>query len=128
MAKYNPFFEKAGMQKVAESKPSVHLGNALGQFEVLGFDLALMAGTSYNEQKTKDTGIAPIVDVLVELSLRDGSFRRRIANLKNIYPKHEEFTEKIEKLNTEELAVALKRLSFCAQSKVYLFWRKQANA
>jgi hypothetical protein len=41
---------------------------------------------------------------------------------KNIYPKHEEFTQKISALNGAELAVMLKRLSFCNQSKVYLFW------
>jgi ABC-type ATPase with predicted acetyltransferase domain len=32
MAKYNPFFEKAGLQRVAESKPSRHVLNALGRF------------------------------------------------------------------------------------------------
>jgi ABC-type ATPase with predicted acetyltransferase domain len=128
MAKYNPFFEKAGMQRIAESKPSIHMALALWQLEVLGFDLALMAGTSYNEQKIKDVGITPIVDVLVELSQHDGSIRRRLSNLKNIYPKHEEFTAKIVEFNASELALALKRLSFCAQSKVYLFWKKEASA
>ena len=86
MAKYNPFFEKAGMQRIAESKPSIHMALALRQLEVLGFDLALMAGTSYNEQKLKEIGIAPIVEVLVELSRHDESIRRRLSNLKNIYP------------------------------------------
>ena len=116
------------MQRIAESKPSIHMALALWQLEVLGFDLALMAGTSYNEQKIKDVGITPIVDVLVELSQHDGSIRRRLSNLKNIYPKHEEFTAKIVEFNASELALALKRLSFCAQSKVYLFWKKEASA
>jgi hypothetical protein len=38
MAKYNPFFEKAGIQKVAESKPSKSVTEALAKLEALGFD------------------------------------------------------------------------------------------
>ena len=67
--------------------------------------------------------------MLTELSQHDGSIRRRLASTKNIYPKHEEFTAKISATqHVAELAVALKRLSFCAQSKVYLFWKKQTVA
>ena len=124
MAKYNPFFEKAGMRRIAESTLSKHVLNALSQLEQLGFDTSLMASTSYNEQKMQQTEAKPIVDILTELSLHDGSIRRRLASTKNIYPKHEEFAAKITQLSTSELAVALKRLSFCAQSKVYLFWKK----
>ena len=124
MAKYNPFFEKAGMQRIAESKPSTHVVHALQELERLGFDTALMASASYNEQKLLQTEAKPIVDALTELSLHDGSIRRRLASTKNIYPKHEEFTAKIEEFGIGELAVVLKRLSFCAQSKVYLFWKK----
>ena len=127
MAKYNPFFEKAGMQRIAESKPSTHLSHALQELEQLGFDTALMASTNYNEQKLQQTDAKPIIDTLTELSQHDGSIRRRLASTKNIYPKHEEFTAKIKELNIVELAVVLKRLSFCAQSKVFLFWKKQAS-
>jgi GNAT superfamily N-acetyltransferase len=122
MAKYNPFFEKAGMMRIAESKTSIHLTNALSQLETLGFDTALLAATTITEQKIHATGTKPIVHILTELSKHDGSIRRRLANLKNVYPKHEEFTEKISQLNATELAKVLKKLSFCAQSKVYLFW------
>lgn len=124
MAKYNPFFEKAGMQRIAESKPSKHILKALSQLEQLGFDNALMGSPGCNQQKLEQTGTRPIIDILTELSQHDGSIRRRLASTKNIYPKHEEFTAKIEQLSTSELAVVLKRLSFCAQSKVFLFWKK----
>jgi GNAT superfamily N-acetyltransferase len=125
MAKYNPFFERAGMQPIAESKPTAHLSHALQELDHLGFDTALMASTDYNKQKLEQTSTKPIIDVLIELSLHDGSVRRRLCNLKNVYPHHEEFAEKIAEFDIAELAVALKRLSFCAQSKVYLFWKKE---
>jgi hypothetical protein len=44
--------------------------------------------------------------------------------LRSVYPRHEEFVAKIRELDAVGLAKALKRLSFMAQSKVYLFWRK----
>ena len=125
MAKYNPFFEKAGMQKIAESKPNVHVLNALSRLVQLGFDTALMGSPSYTEQKLEQTGTKPIIDLLTDLSLHEGSVRRRLVSIKNIYPKHDEFALKLNELGVVELAVVLKRLSFCAQSKVYLFWRKQ---
>ena len=125
MAKYNPFFEKAAMQRVIESKPSAHVQNALSQLEALGFDTALMASQSYNQQKLSQTGTKPIINILTELSQHDGSIRRRLVNLKNIYPHHEEFTSKIAEFNPAELALTLKRLSFCAQTKMYLFWKKR---
>ena len=127
MAKYNPFFEKAGMQRVAESKPSNYISHALQQLEQLGFDTALLAGTTITQQKLQQTGTKPIITILTELSKHDGIIRRRLANLKNIYPRHEEFTEKISQLNSAGLAETLKRLSFCAQSKIYLFWGKHSD-
>ncbi len=125
MAKYNPFFEKAGMLRVAESKSSMYVVNAFQELEKLGFDCALMAGTSYNEQKIQQVGVSPILAVLEELSAHDANIRKRVGNLKSIYPKHQEFTQKIQTLNQQELAIALKRLSFTAQTKTYLFWQKQ---
>ncbi len=125
MAKYNPFFEKAGMQRIAESKPSTHMLNALNELETLGFDTALLAATTITEQKLQTTGTQPIIRILTELSKHDGSIRRRLANIKNVYPRHEEFVGKISQLNAAELAQALKKLSFCAQSKVYLFWNNK---
>jgi len=125
MAKYNPFFEKAGMQKIAETKPSKHVLNALKTLEALGFDIALMTSASYNEQKIKTLSTQPIIDTLTELSKHDGNIRRRLTNTKNIYPKHQEFTQKINTYTTQELANTLKKLSFTAQTKTYLFWTKQ---
>jgi GNAT superfamily N-acetyltransferase len=125
MAKYNPFFEKAGLQKISESKPSTHIINAFAKLEMLGFDSALMAGALYNQQKIEAIGAKPVIDVLEELSLHEGSVRRRVAALKNIYPKHEEFKDKISKFSDAELALALKKFSFASQSKFYLFWRKK---
>jgi ABC-type transport system involved in cytochrome c biogenesis ATPase subunit len=123
MAKYNPFFEKAGLQKIADSKPRQAVLDAISQLETLGFDAALMGSTSYNEQKIAKTGIQPVIEILTNLSKRDGSIRRRIAPTKNLYPRHEQFAEKISQFTPAQLANALKTLSFACQTKTYLFWK-----
>jgi ABC-type transport system involved in cytochrome c biogenesis ATPase subunit/GNAT superfamily N-acetyltransferase len=125
MAKYNPFFEKAGMQRIAESKPSQHVTSTLERLGELGFDCALLAGVVYGERVVCEVGREAVLDVLETLSKRDAAVRRRLVCLRNVYPKHEEFVAKVAELDLHGLALALKRLSFMAQTKVYLFWRKE---
>jgi ABC-type ATPase with predicted acetyltransferase domain len=124
MAKYNPFFEKAGMQRITESKPKPHVTQALQQLSALGFDTALLASTQYAQHVIAKAGTETITAILENLSKHDASTRRRLIPLRNVYPKHHEFTEKIRQLDTTGLAKALKRLSFMTQTKIYLFWRK----
>ena len=52
MAKYNPFFEKAGMQRIAESKPSIHITNALKQLEHVRFRHGITGRNNHNTTKT----------------------------------------------------------------------------
>jgi len=125
MAKYNPFFEKAGMQPIATSKPNPHVTKALEHLTNLGFDCTQLVNTQYNEKMVSEVGCKKVIAVLEELSKRQASVRRRLACLSNVYPKHEEFAAKIREFNAANLAIALKRLSFMTQTKVYLFWRKQ---
>jgi len=127
MAKYNPFFERAGMQRVAESKPSAGVVEALEKLEHLGFDVALLGAVSYGERIVNTVGREAVLNVLEALSLKDAGARKRLASLRNVYPKHNEFTQKIHGLDAAGLALALKRLSFTAQTKMYLFWKKPKN-
>jgi ABC-type transport system involved in cytochrome c biogenesis ATPase subunit/GNAT superfamily N-acetyltransferase len=124
MAKYNPFFERAGMQKVAESKPSAGVLFAIGQLRGLGFDSALLGSVGENRRLIERVGRSKIVKILEDLSKRDGVVRRRLLVLGSVYPSHGEFLEKLGRLGCGDLAVVLKRLAFMAQTKTYLFWRK----
>jgi ABC-type lipoprotein export system ATPase subunit/GNAT superfamily N-acetyltransferase len=127
MAKYNPFFEKAGMRKVVESEPSAGVLFAIGQLRGLGFDSALLGSASENRRLIERVGKEKIVKILEDLSRRDGVVRRRLLALGSVYPSHGEFLEKLGRLGCGDLAVVLKRLAFMAQTKVYLFWRNSGN-
>jgi len=122
MARINPFFQKAGMQHITETKPNPAITEALQQLAQLGFNTTLLTSLSHNESIIIKTGHQPVTTILTKLSKHDPTTRRRLASLSNVYPKHEEFTTKITTLNTHELAKTLKRLSFIAQPKAYLFW------
>jgi ABC-type transport system involved in cytochrome c biogenesis ATPase subunit len=125
MAKYNPFFQKAAMRKVAESIPNETIIVTLGKLEKLGFDCTLLGSTTYNQKKIEQTGTLPIINILNELSEQNSGIRRRLANTTNPYPKHQEFTQKISAFTSLELSEALKRLSFTNQTKTYLIWKNR---
>ena len=91
----------------------------------LGFDSALLAGVAYGERVVCEVGREAVLGVLESLSKRDAGVRRRLVGLRSVYPRHEEFVAKVAELDAAGLAKALKRLSFMAQAKVYLFWRKE---
>lgn len=124
MAKYNPFFEKAGMQKIAESKPSVNLLCALERLRGLGFESSLLGSVGENLWVIERVGRDKVISVLEKLSRKEGVLRRRLLALGSVFPSHGEFLEKLHRLGDEGLAVVLKRLAFLMQSKVYLFWSR----
>ncbi|MFB3887970.1 MAG: GNAT family N-acetyltransferase [Candidatus Bathyarchaeia archaeon] len=124
MAKINPFFEKAGMQRITQSQPSVAVAATLSELERLGFEPALLGCVGYVENLLQRVGCREVVGLLLELSRKDAAVRKRLLSLPCIYPRHEEFAQKLAQLDSAGLAEALKRLSFMAQSKVYLFWKK----
>jgi GNAT superfamily N-acetyltransferase len=125
MARYNPFFEKAGMRRIAESKPNPRVADALEQLERFGFDPALLASASYCRETVVKVGREAVMDVLCELSRKGSVSRRSLVSLPNVFPSHEAFMTKLSALDADGLALALKRLSFLAQTKVYLFWRRE---
>jgi GNAT superfamily N-acetyltransferase len=54
MAKYNPFFEKAGMRKIAESQPVKEACNVASVLKTLGFNTPLLRSQKYVLNKLSD--------------------------------------------------------------------------
>jgi len=84
-----------------------------------------MANIDYCSKIVSHAGAENIKTMLTELSRKGAVTRKTLIPLKGAYPKHNEFTQKLFKLGEDELAQVLKRLSFLAQTKVYLFWTRK---
>jgi ABC-type transport system involved in cytochrome c biogenesis ATPase subunit/predicted N-acetyltransferase YhbS len=124
MARYNPFFEKAGMQKIAESKPNPNVLKAIEQLCQIGFNPIMLGSVNYNKQKIKEVDREEVQRILIHFCKKEGALRKRLLSFHKVYPKQAQAEARIKDASTELLAKMIKRLNFLAQTKVYLFWKK----
>jgi tRNA A37 methylthiotransferase MiaB len=111
------------MQKIMVSKPNLNLLHTIEQLRVSGFNPVMLGSINYNVQKIRLAGKDRVRKILEELSRKGGVLRKRLMSLHRVYPKHEEFVEKMRRVDEKGLAAILKRINFLAQTKVYLFWK-----
>jgi len=122
MAKYNPFAEKAGMQKIAEQPPPKEAQKISEILLRLGFNTQLRGSEKYvlnKLQKLGDEGIKGIREALMKNSharFMKYFFPHQLFGKRLVYQKE------IEKASLERLAHLIKVCSFLLQTKVYLFW------
>ena len=122
MARYNPFFEKAGMKKIAERRADRSILRAVEVLERLGFKKYLLTSVKYNLEKLKHLTSEELHEVR-EALVKTGRYKRLMASYK-AYPKKEEFKNWIENQDLYAIANVLSRLAVLAETKVYLFWEK----
>jgi len=125
MARYNPFFERAGMTKIAESKPRPAILEGVEKLRRLGFNPVLLGSTKYTTQRMRENPglIKKVRTVFKHVSKAGGVYRKRIASTGRAYMKHNEFCECVDRADLEKLTRMIKILSFLIQTKVYLFWK-----
>jgi len=122
MAKYNPFAEKAGMQKIAQQPPpkeAMKIADALHQ---LGFSIQLLGSEKYvlnRLQTLNDKQVARIREAFIRNS--HARFMKYFFP-HQLFGKREDYTKEIRKVSLERLAHLIKVCSFLMQTKVYLFW------
>lgn len=121
MAKYNPFFEKAGMSLVKEQdaakedKKFINIKNCLKQ---LDFDLTMMASSKYN------------LSILESLTDENTSLLRKVLEKNMAYKYRRDFLNENNKVDLSKLS--LKQIanyipkSVC-QSMYYLYWERSNN-
>jgi len=120
MARYNPFAEHAGMQKIGESKPDSSILQAVESLEQLGFTPFMLAVPGYNLRKLEGR-VQQVKDIL---SVFKYPYNRRIAGAHGNY-KMSDYRHWLMKSGKEELSRALTRLAQLNQPKVYLFWNAE---
>jgi ABC-type ATPase with predicted acetyltransferase domain len=124
MAKYSPFAEKAGMQKIAEQKitgPICKVSKALQELE---FDLQLLGSQHYVLQKL-DSLTAEQTNKLKETFIKSNhpKFKREFAGSRHQpFGKTNDYQIAIQKANPTKIAKLVKLVGVLMQTKVYLFW------
>jgi len=124
MAKYNPFFEKAGMQRIAVRKPDKTIIKAVERLEKLGFKRYLLASREANKAMLNSLSREEVEDVKAILVSVSPAYYKRLRSTQRIYLKREEYRAWLDKADNETLAKVIVRLAVLAQEKVYLIWKK----
>jgi energy-coupling factor transporter ATP-binding protein EcfA2 len=127
MAKYNPFAEKAGMQKIVEQPPSKEAHNIVETLLQLGFDTRLLGSETYvlnKLQRLSHTNITKIRGTFIQNS--HARFMKYFFP-HQLFGKRQSYQEEIEKASLKRLAHLIKVCGFLLQTKVYLFWHDQGD-
>ncbi len=130
MAKYSPFAEKAGMQKIAEQK-SIETVNLLSKaLSELGFDMQLLGSERYVRAKLEGLSLEQV------RKLKEAFIRNKHPRFKKEFSatRHKPFGETvdyvkaIQNANLEKTAKLIKIVGMLLQTKVYLFWSASGKA
>jgi len=120
MAKYSPFFEKAGMRRILNRKPPEPVVNAVKSLEGLGFKPYLLASAQSNYELLNKLGPED-VERVKEILCRVGYYKRLQA-CKRPFVTKPEFQKWIQGQGLEAVAKVISRVAVLAEPKVYLFW------
>jgi len=127
MAKYNPFAEKAGMQKITEQHPPKEALKIAEILQSLGFNLQLLGSERYvlsKLQSLMDRDTMRIREALVKHS--------HTRFMKHFFPhqlfgKREAYAKKIMNATDCRLVQLIKLCGFLLQTKVYLFGKPKGT-
>jgi GNAT superfamily N-acetyltransferase len=121
MAKYNPFAEKAGMQKIAEQHPPKEALKIAETLQYLGFKIQLLGSEKYvliKLQSLSDRDITRIREVFIKHS--HSRFMKHFFP-HQLFGKRDAYARELMKADLEKLAHLVKVCGFLLQTKVYLF-------
>ncbi|MEM1540784.1 MAG: GNAT family N-acetyltransferase [Candidatus Bathyarchaeia archaeon] len=123
MAKYNPFAEKAGMQKIVEQPPPVEAVKIADFLRQLGFNVQLLGSEKYVLSKLQSLDKADL-DKIREMFIRYAHGRFMKYFFAQPFGRKAAFEVEVKKCGLEKLARLIKVAGFLLQTKVYLFWRR----
>ncbi|MCW4000586.1 MAG: hypothetical protein NWE93_10135 [Candidatus Bathyarchaeota archaeon] len=126
MAKYSPFAEKAGMQKIAQQQTVKGISSVSKALLELGFDSQLLASERYVMAKLESLQPAQI-DKLKEAFIKNSHtrFRREFAASRHQpFGKVVDYVNSVHRAELPELGKLIKLVGMLNQTKVYLFWRR----
>jgi len=120
MARYNSFFEKAGMRKIEERRPPRTILRAIEELEKLGFKPYLLASSQSNLGRLKRLSKED-TEKMREILSSTGYYKRLQAS-NDAFVTRQAFKEWLAMKGPAEIAKVISRLAVLAEPKVYLFW------
>jgi ABC-type ATPase with predicted acetyltransferase domain len=124
MAKYNPFAEKAGMNKITEQPPVKEAVKINYTLQTLGFNTELLGSKSYALKKLQDLNQADLSKIRMAF-VKNSHIRFKKAFSGNMpFGRTSQHIKNIEDADLETLVNLVKICGFLLQSKVYMFWQK----
>jgi len=125
MAKYNPFFERAGMLKVCDRKIDKYTQDTLNALAQFGFEATFMTSHSYNLAKLH--ALTPELQLNVKRALvrtcRGPTFNDYMKQ-RSLDRSAPDFSERLCSQDNEFIAHLIYRVALMATPKVYLVWDK----
>ncbi len=124
MAKYSPFAEKAGMQKVVEQRSVESVKTLTQALQRLGFNLQLLVSQRYVDSKLKNLTEEQIRTLKTAfIASRHPRFKKEVASSRHEpYGKTVDYLAYIERADSIKMSRLIKVLAMLSQTKVYLFW------
>jgi len=126
MAKYNPFAEKAGMQKIAKQPPSkeaLHISEVLSS---LGFNLQLLGSKGHVEERLNALTMEQLA-VLKKVFIKNchPRFMKEIEACRHMaYGKKADYVKGINNMDLPKMVKLIKIVGVLLQTKIYLFWER----
>jgi len=127
MAKYNPFAEKAGMQRVVFQVPGKEALKISDVLERLGFNVKLLGSEKYVMDKLQKLSSSQLV-MLKDAFMKNSHprLRKEIAvDRHKPFGRKEHYVEGIGKADLTKMAKLIKVVGVLLQTKVYLFWENK---
>jgi len=125
MAKYNPFFERAGMEKITETIPDPKTLKIIKKLKDLNFNPVFLTSQKMNLHHLENMTQKEIKQAKEALKQVSGIYRKRIISVKQAFVKKADYAQVIDEADNSKLAKMLRILGFLAQTKVYLLWKKE---
>jgi ABC-type ATPase with predicted acetyltransferase domain len=123
MAKYNPFGEKAGMQKIVEQLPAKQVLRVSEVLSDLGFNVQLLGSQKYVVEKLESLSSQQL-EILKQVFIKNAHPRlRKVFAPHQPYGTKADYVEGVKNADSTKMAKLIKIAGLLLQSKVYLFWR-----
>jgi hypothetical protein len=123
MARYNPFFEKAGMTRIHQTTPTKQALAIRNTLEKLGFNTTLLSSDKYALTQLKSLTQTQL-EVLRQTFMQN--YHPRLAKEffhDEPYGTHLQYQQRLQIATSEKLAKLITVTALLLQTKIYLFWR-----